>query len=313
MNLESFMIRLRPLAVLIFSFALTGFSVPPPSMAETSKTAALMPNVYMVTRDAPEHSNSSFFVTEEGVVVIDTGDGPTQAEALLKDIRAVTDKPVRYILNTHYHGENSFGNQVFKPLGTLITQKRTWKFLGGPDGEEYLQAWKEQGRGDADRVSITLPSLTFDERIDLLMKPFRLKVMYFGRGHTEGDIAIYVKELRLLISGGLITHNCFPDMADSYIDEWMSALIEMENLDVETLIPGEGPVGGRPAMIQMKHFFIILKREVMKNLEAGQSLIETQEAVYPILAGKYSHWKGKDRIKGIIKRAYLEFSLKKKI
>ena len=99
-------------------------------------------------------------------------------------------------------------------------------------------------------------------------------------------------------------------MDDSYIDEWIESLNYIELLKNETVIPGHGPIGGRPTIIAMKHYLLDLKKLVLQQLKDNKSLEETQEAVEPILREKYKGWKKLEWIKGNIERAWLEYSPK---
>ena len=97
-------------------------------------------------------------------------------------------------------------------------------------------------------------------------------------------------------------------MGHAYIEEWIKCLIYMEDLDAEIIIPGHGAVGGKPIVTQMKHYLMQLKEFVIRRLEDGKSLKETQEAVRPLLEKKYKGWKNLEWLDANIERAYLEFS-----
>ena len=99
-------------------------------------------------------------------------------------------------------------------------------------------------------------------------------------------------------------------MDDSYIDEWIESLSYIQLLKNETVIPGHGPIGGRPTVIAMKHYLLDLKGLVLQQLKDNKSLEETQEAVEPILRKKYKGWKKLEFIEGNIQRAWLEYSPK---
>ena len=99
-------------------------------------------------------------------------------------------------------------------------------------------------------------------------------------------------------------------MGDSYIDEWIESLNYIELLKNETVIPGHGPIGGRPTVIAMKHYLLDLKGLVLQQLKGNKSLKETQALVEPILQKKYKDWRKLEWLKGNIERAWLEYSPK---
>jgi glyoxylase-like metal-dependent hydrolase (beta-lactamase superfamily II) len=131
------------------------------------------------------------------------------------------------------------------------------------------------------------------------------------RGHTNGDLFIFLPTLKAVIAGDLIFNGQFPYMGASYVGEWIEALDYIENQDIEIVIPGHGDVGGKPIIIAMKHYLLNLKSLVAGQIENGSSLKQTQEALRPVLKEKYKTWKKPEWIDGNIERTYMELSFKK--
>lgn len=291
---------------LFFSFlAVGGFC-----SAEGFKTIEVWKNLFTVVNGDGVDSNTTFLVTRDGVVVVDTGVTPNEAEKVLAEIRKRTDLPILYTINTHYHGDHTFGNQVFKESGPIIAHENVRKSLFGDSGKEYLATFKSRNIPGLEETVITPPTMTFKEEMEIFVGGYSLRLMHV-RGHTDGDLYIYINELKTLITGDLVTTGRVPNMRDAYLEEWLSAMNELSDFDAEIFIPGHGRPGGKPVLIAMKHYLLQLKGLVLKQLEAGKSLKETQDAIRPVFMQRYKSWKNLDWLDANIQRAYLEYSLKK--
>jgi glyoxylase-like metal-dependent hydrolase (beta-lactamase superfamily II) len=291
---------------LIVSFLI--FALPLTS-ADEAKTIKVLENVYTITAGDGVDSNTTFIITKEGVIVIDTRPTPTEAKKVLVEIRKLTALPIVYTINTHYHGDHTFGNQVFKNSKTIIAHKNVRNKLV-ESGQEHLSLFKTFGLPGINEVEITPPNIIYEKEMEIWLGGYRLQLLYHGKGHTDGDTIIYIDQLRTVITGDLVFNKKVPYMADSYIDDWISSLKYIELLKNETVIPGHGPIGERTTIIAMKHYLMNLKELVLAQLKDNKTLEETQEIVEPILRKKYKDWKQLDWIKGNIERAWLEYSSK---
>jgi len=265
--------------------------------AEEAKLMEALPNIYCMVDPTGNGANATFITTKEGVIVIDTRGNEKEAGQVLKAIREVTDQPVVYVVNSHFHRENISGNGVFKSARTLIAHKQALAMI-------VTEAEREK------RV-ITPPNLAFEEKLELKLGKYHLKLIHPGPAHTDGDLYIYIPKWRILITGGMVFNHIIPFMGDGYIDSWIHALVEMEDLDAEVIVPGHGPVGGKPLVTQMKHYLMELKRFVNDALDDRKNLPETLTLVKEKLKKKYSGWKHFDRVDENIVRAYVEYSAKR--
>ena len=289
------------LSFLIFSLPLT--------FAGEAKTIKVLENVYTITAGEGVDSNTTFIITKEGVIVIDTRPTPTEAKKVLAEIRKLTALPIVYTINTHYHGDHTFGNQIFKNSKTIIAHKNVRNRLI-ESGQEHLSLFKTFGLPGIDEVEITPPNIIYEKEMEIWLGGYRLQLLYHGKGHTDGDTIIYIDQLRTVITGDLVFNKKIPYMADSYIDDWIASLKYIELLKNETVIPGHGPIGERTTIIAMKHYLMNLRELVLAQLKDNKTLKEAQEIVEPILRRKYKDWKELDWIKGNIERAWLEYSSK---
>ncbi len=296
-------------AWLLFLFTVSVAFAEEPKAVPKTKVVKVMDNIYTLVHGSGVDSNTTFIVTEDGVIVIDTRPTPQEARAVLEEIRKVTDLPLLYTINTHFHGDHTFGNQVFKDSKTIIAHRNVRRTLVN-SGKDHLDFFKTFGLPGMEEVVVTPPNMVYEKQIDLFPGSYHLQLIHRGEGHTDGDTIIYLEELKTVIAGDLVFNKKLPFMGHGYVDSWLESLEFMEGLRNEIVIPGHGDVGGRPAVIAMKHYLLDLKIGVMNALAEGKSLKETQDAVRPMIKKKYKDWAKLDWVDGNIERAYHEYSVK---
>jgi cyclase len=276
----------------------------------TAKTVEVFPNVFTIVHGEGINSNTTFIITKDGVIVVDTRVTPMEAKKVMAEIRKHTQLPLLYTINTHYHGDHTFGNQVFKESKTIIAHENVRRALKGESGRDHLEFFKTLKIPGLDEVTLTPPNMVFEKRMEVYAGEYHLQLIH-RRGHTNGDLFIILPTLKAVITGDLVFNRQFPYMGDGYVSEWIDALDYIENQDIEMVIPGHGDVGGKPIIIAMKHYLLNLRSLVTQQIEDGASLKQTQEALRPILQEKYKTWKKPKWIDGNIERTYLELSFKK--
>ena len=293
-------------SVWVFAFLL---NVLPGSQA-VAKTVEVFPNVYTIVHGEGIDSNTTFIITTEGVIVVDTRVTPAEAQKVMAEIRKHTQLPILYTINTHYHGDHTFGNQVFRRSKTIIAHKNVRRALYGSAGKEHLEFFKTFKIPGMDEVKVTPPNMVFEKNMEIYSGEYHLQLIHLGRGHTDGDVFIHLTELNAVIAGDLIFNGQFPYMGDGYVEEWIAALQYMEDEDIELVIPGHGDIGGKTIIIAMKHYLLNLKNLVRKQIENGASLTKAKEVLGPVLREKYKNWGKQERIEGNIERTYMELSFK---
>ena len=277
--------------------------------AEKPKTIEVWRNLFTISHGVGVNSNSTFLITKDGVVVVDTRVTPAEARKVKEAIRKQTKLPILYVINTHYHGDHTFGNQTFRKNHNIIAHKNVRKALELQAGKEHLEVFKSLKIPGMEETVVTPPSIIFKDKMDIYVGEYHLELIHV-KGHTDGDLFIYIEALKTLITGDLILNKRIPYMGDAYIEEWIKAINYMGDLNAEIYIPGHGDPGGKPVLIAMKHYLIELRQMVENQIKKGSSLTETQDAVRPKLKAKYSNWEKLEWLDGNIKRAYREFSLK---
>lgn len=221
-------------------------------------------------------SNATVIVNEEDVLVVDTHVSPAAAFALREELEAITDKPIRYVVSTHYHFDHAHGNQIYVGSAEIIGHEYTrWALenglsLTGPTFARYLAPIPErveqlraqvaaaetpearevaEGRlliqenflEATNAVVPTPPTITLRDRMTLVRGGREIQIIHLGRGHTAGDVVVFLPEERLLMTGDLF-YGGIPYMGTAYLSDWADTLERMKELDFEMVLPGHGGV-----------------------------------------------------------------------
>ena len=236
----------------------------------------VVPGVYHArgVGDLVVGSNSAVVVNDADVLLVDSHITPAAADRLLEELRTITDRPVRYVANTHWHFDHAHGNQVYPPEVEIIGHEATRAVMaagGSNSGRSYesfvgtlpgriaameaaldtmtdataraeLERTLENQRvyyAQTQEVVPVAPNTTLSERLTLHKGAREIRFLFFGRGHTEGDVVVHLPDDGVLITGDLITAGV-PYMGDGFLDEWIDTLEHLKSLDFEWIIPGHG-------------------------------------------------------------------------
>lgn len=251
-------------------------------------------------------TNSGFIVTNEGVVVIDT-QGPKDLSILLKKkIQEVTDKPVIYVVNTHYHGDHTFGNQYFREAREIISHENTKKNLIEKDKQHREQFKKFFGDNALEGFELTLPTKTFKDTLTLQAGGKTIELAYLGRGHTDGDIIVYLPIERIMFGGDLFYKDRLSWLGDAYAIEWIETLDKLKHFDAVIHVPGHGDIGNIDMLQNFQQYLVDLQLEVKKYIEKGKTLDEMKKEID---LPKYKNWlKYKEWLPANVEKVYKEIT-----
>lgn len=280
------------------------------------KATAVADGVYAIltpARDIPNpenrgwNSNSGFVVTKTGVLVVDTGSSEEIGDALKQTIRQVTDKPVKWIVNSHAHGDHWLGNIAFKDSNPAIYATSTVNDLTKSEGATWVDNFKRLSEGATGDTPLLLPNKIIDERTELLLDETKIVLFPSGDSHSPGDLITWLPEQRILISGDVVYSDRMPTTSASKLSQWITMLDELQQLDPVAVIPGHGDVTDVEGMQRLHALLSGIREEVQKGYEAGLSDYEMLPAVVESLQQYKQYYPGfKDKLGRDISHVYLQ-------
>jgi cyclase len=265
--------RLALMAALIAFGGLAFAAQTPPGVAY--KFTQIVPGVYSAigTGTMNVGSNSAVIVNTDEVIIVDSHISPESGRAMLQELKTITDKPVRVLINTHFHYDHTNGNQAFPPGVEIIGHEFTRRKLTGDVLErgmfaDLLKGLPKQLDDLAARaasetdpaakarlaqqlpvqtafanslkdLNVTPPTVTMTDHMTLFRGDREIRLLYLGHGHTGGDIVVYLPKEKVLCSGDLLVHDV-ANLIDGYVNEWPDALEKLKPIDFVDVIPGHG-------------------------------------------------------------------------
>ncbi len=239
-------------------------------------------------------SNSAVLITEEGVLVVDTRTHPVDAELLLAEIRERTDAPIRWVINSQFHGDHYMGNSVFAREGaTIIAHRDTLAVI--LERFEYEVATRpfDQRGLDRDEIELVLPDIVFDHRLTLDLGGYAVELIYLGAGQNEGDTLVHFPHARALHTGGVFHNRSWANTSYTpSIEGWISVLRAMKAIDVDSYLPPHGSIATGQDLDDFIEFLGNLHAGVQDAIDQGASPEEMLSAnPFP----QYSGWRGYER------------------
>jgi glyoxylase-like metal-dependent hydrolase (beta-lactamase superfamily II) len=222
-------------------------------------------------------SNAGFVVTSEGVVVFDALGTPSLGWALVQDIRKVTDKPVRYVVLSHYHADHIYGLQAFKDhtAAVIIAQDRAREYSEQEEeiaDERANQRLAQRRQALApwvnEKTRVVPPDITFNDRLTLTLGGKTFRMIYSGPAHSASDQMMMVEPDGVLFAGDIVQNGRVPFMNSDDVDtrQWLKGLEEVGKLDPKFIIPGHGlPSTAAKEAIAFTHDYIAYVRAAMQK------------------------------------------------
>lgn len=234
-------------------------------------------------------SNAGFILGSNGVVVVDTFQDIAPAKELLAQIRKVTDLPIRFVVNTHYHLDHTGGNAVFAQAGATVVAQRN---LRGWLRTENLKFFGSNPKPEAKaRVeALVLPDMVYSDAVDIYLGSRQVQVRYM-LGHTGGDSVVAVPDANVVFAGDLVWQKHLPNLIDATTDAWIKTLDKLLlDHSSATFVSGHGNIATPQDVRDFHDYLVFLREAVAKAQGAGKSGQEVVDAVLPQLQEKYGSW-----------------------
>lgn len=278
-----------------------------------TKIHELAPGVYFrKVLNEPEFigCNQGWVVFKDFVLVIDAN-FPNQAEEVIKEIRKTTDKPIRYVFDTHYHGDHADGNAVYTKLGAVAIASENSRELFDTKGIAGFQKSQKEKPDEYGPLEYDKPSLYFPKKLVLDDGTMRVELIHFGHAHTAGDAIAWLPKHGIAFTGDAIVNGAFNYTGDSNTESWIGVLTEVEKLPIKKLAPGHGEPSDKSLIKTQKRYFVELREIIQNAIDAGRTLDQIKESIdLPF----YEKWTGvsvKERVENI-EHVYGELTDKKR-
>ncbi|MGJ7511140.1 MBL fold metallo-hydrolase [Variovorax sp. GT1P44] len=242
--------------------------------------------------------NTGIVIGDDCVLVADTQATPAMAADVVRRIREVTDKPIKYVVLTHYHAVRVLGAAGYKPEHIIASQ----------DTRDLIVE-----RGEQDKASeigrfprlfqnvetvppgLTWPTMTFTGKMTLWLGKLEVQLIQLGRGHTKGDTVVWLPQERTLLSGDLVEFDATPYAGDAYFQDWPKTLDNIAALKPAALVPGRGAALTTPdevakGLAGTRSFIADVYSSVQEGVKAGRDLNAVYNDTYARLKPKYSQW-----------------------
>jgi len=265
--------------------------------------------------------NTAIIESDDGVVIVDTHSKPSAARVIVDRIRAITPKPVRYVINTHFHWDHWHGNEVYPkayPGAEIVTNQITREAMRQKGlkriDDHRRQVPAEIARLEADLAAASapaerqrlaadvrlakaylaevralepaLPTIAFEQTMKLYRRDREIHLLHLGRAHTEGDVFVYLPKEKIVITGDAMI-GWTPYMGDGYPEDWAGTLDRLAQLDFTHIIMGHGEVAGRDWLRTFRSYVHDMVEAVRHEVAAGATLDEVKPRVTAKLAPTY--------------------------
>jgi glyoxylase-like metal-dependent hydrolase (beta-lactamase superfamily II) len=284
-----------------------------PDLFDIQKAA---PGVYFAFArpQAMVNCNAAIFVRSKDVVVVDAHSKPSAAASVIRQIRRqVTDKPVRYVVNTHFHWDHTQGDHAYKEAGSkvdFIASSVTKRLMeencearmkasvdSVPAQIDAMRRRAENAKSAAEKAfcedqirqmqdyladmkqnyELVLPTITFDQSYLLADPEFDLHLGFHGRSHTAGDTFVFCPQQRALATGDA-SHGWLPNVGDGYPRQWPGTIDDVAKADFKYILGGHGPLqSDRTIMTSQRNYIEELTEKVEAGKKAGQGIAELQK------------------------------------
>ncbi len=241
--------------------------------------------------------NTGVVIGDDAVMVIDTQATPVMAQDVIARLREVTDKPIKYVVLTHYHAVRVLGASGYRPEH-VIASRDTYDLIverGEADMASEIARFPRLFRAVESVPGLTWPTLVFERRLTLWLGKLQVELLQLGRGHTKGDTVVWLPREKILFSGDLVEYAATPYTGDAYLSDWPATLDAVAALEPRQLVPGRGAALHTPAAVRAgldgtRSFITELFATVQKGATEGKDLRRVYQETYAALRPKFGHW-----------------------
>jgi cyclase len=249
-------------------------------------------------------SNAGLIVGPDSNVVVDALWAPPMTRDFIASIKRSSGNPVGHLLLTHHHGDHSYGASLFQPAEIIAHGRcrEVMATMSPPDVERMRQAGSPYA-DDFVGLELVLPSLTYESEMTIFAGDREIRLLYTDPAHTVDDTLVYLPREKVLFAGDIAFYYVTPLAFQGHISGWIKAVDRIASMDVETIVPGHGPVGSKAELREMRDYLALVRREAKRCFEAGLTEVE---AAREIRLGWFDKWVEPERLVHNVMRFYTE-------
>jgi glyoxylase-like metal-dependent hydrolase (beta-lactamase superfamily II) len=257
----------------------------------------LSDNAYAYTAEG-DPNTGIIIGDDDAVMVIDTQATPVMAQDVIRHIRTVTDKPIKYVVLSHYHAVRVLGASGYAPEH-IIASRDTYDLIverGEQDKASEIGRFPRLFNAvESVPPGMTWPTITFEKTMSIWLGQLEVQLIQLGRGHTKGDTVAWIPSQKILFSGDLVEFDATPYAGDAYFQDWPQTLDNIAALQPVALVPGRGAALTTPDAVAAglagtRSFIADVWTHVQAGVAAGQDLNAVYKATLAALTPKYGHW-----------------------
>jgi cyclase len=249
-------------------------------------------------------SNGGLIVGDDSAIAVDALFVPSMTRRYTRAIRRTTKKPLTHLINTHHHIDHIGGNAFFRGsrIVSHVNARQEMVRFGLP--VDRLKAFIPAFAAEYDGMELVLPDTVYAGQMTLYQGDRAIELLYMGPAHTPGDTLVFLPKEKVLFAGDVAFHYVVPGPFDCHVSGWIRVCDRVADLDVDVIVPGHGPIGGKKELREMRDYLALARREARRYFQAGEP--PTEAARKMKLGGFYAQWAEPDRLPLIVQRVYME-------
>jgi glyoxylase-like metal-dependent hydrolase (beta-lactamase superfamily II) len=251
------------------------------------------PDLYAFTAEGDP--NSGVIVGDDAVMVVDAQATPVMAQEVIARVRKVTDKPIRYVLLTHYHAVRVLGASAYAGADIIASDVTRGLIVerGKQDMDSEIGRFPRLFRAVESIPGLTWPTITFPEQMSVWLGRREVRILHLGRAHTAGDVVAAVPDAGVVFSGDLVEYQSACYCGDAHFTDWPETLERLAELRPKALVPGRGAALAVPDKVadgihMTREFLSTLYGSVSESVAKGRSLKEAFDAAREVMDPKFS-------------------------
>jgi cyclase len=252
-------------------------------------------------------SNCTLVASDDGVLLVDAPYTRALAEAVQGYARRLSPQPIRWVVSSHYHGDHILHLGAFAPPAVVLGHARNRENVAryGESERAHFSRNRPHLADEYAAVPIVLPDLTYDTALTLYLGGREVRLWHPGPAHTSGDTVVLLPAQRLAVVADLLFSGVFPVARSAHLGGWIAALDRLQGMDLETVVPGHGPISTRRELGEMRAYLSAVREAVQPYARAGRPLAE---ALADVRLDEFAAWTYPERLAQAVERAYGELA-----